>query len=223
MVAICHPDLLRHLRSLLLRRCQWVRQFSPRGDAPDGVFPERLSHGYIRAQGFVDRVPVHRVSDTNRLIVVAVALAETILQISGHIVGSPIGAVISDKYGRRWTMFCGCWIVILGMVIVVASKSLAAFAVGRFVLGLGITLSTLAAPAYAMEISPPHWRGRATGTWGRYCTSTVLYSYNSFHWDGADGYVGLYNCGWFGGSIRKSYVRFDTWNPLSRTRTATAV
>ncbi|GFZ44649.1 hypothetical protein JCM24511_02373 [Saitozyma sp. JCM 24511] len=99
----------------------------------------------------------------------------------GHIVGSPIGAVISDKYGRRWTMFCGCWIVILGMVIVVASKSLAAFAVGRFVLGLGITLSTLAAPAYAMEISPPHWRGRATG---------------------------LYNCGWFGGSIPAAAVTF---------------
>lgn len=38
------------------------------------------------------------------------------------------------------------------------------FVVGRFVLGLGIQVMIVSAPAYAVEIAPPHWRGRAVGT-----------------------------------------------------------
>jgi MFS family permease len=34
---------------------------------------------------------------------------------------------------------------------------------GRFVLGFGVAISTTAAPAYVVEMSPPQWRGRLTG------------------------------------------------------------
>jgi MFS family permease len=71
-------------------------------------------------------------------------------------------------------MFAGAAIIIVGMIIIATSSAVAQFAVGRFFLGFGISISALAAPAYAVEISPPQWRGRATG---------------------------LYNCGWFGGSM----------------------
>lgn len=78
-------------------------------------------------------------------------------------VGAPFAAVLSDKWGRKIGMFSGAVIIIVGMIIVSTSSTIAQFVVGRFVLGFGISVMTVAAPAYAVEIAPPHWRGRATG------------------------------------------------------------
>ncbi|PMD16251.1 lactose permease [Hyaloscypha hepaticicola] len=103
----------------------------------------------------------------------------------GSIVTSPVGAIISDKYGRRVGMFCGAWVIILGSVIAASSHVMAQLVVGRFILGAGIQIMTVAAPAYAVEISPPHWRGRC---------------------------VGFYNNGWFGGSIPAALITFGTNN-----------
>ncbi|KAI0408462.1 putative MFS lactose permease [Xylaria palmicola] len=103
----------------------------------------------------------------------------------GSIVGAPFAAIISDKVGRRKTMFVGGVIIIIGTAIIASSSTIAQFVVGRFILGLGIATMTVSAPAYAIEISPPHWRGRA---------------------------VGFYNCGWFGGSIPAAAIVFGTEN-----------
>lgn len=111
----------------------------------------------------------------------------------GAMVSTPFAAVLSDRYGRRRAMFTGAWVIILGMVIQATSKTVPQvsssiplspqFVVGRFVLGFGIQIMTVAAPAYSMEVAPPQWRGRATG---------------------------LYNCGWFGGSVPAAAVTFGT-------------
>ncbi|KAK0630288.1 general substrate transporter [Bombardia bombarda] len=101
----------------------------------------------------------------------------------GAMVGAPFAAVLSDRYGRKKGMFCGGGVIILGMIIVSTAAHVPQFVVGRFVLGLGIAVMTVAAPAYAIEISPPHWRGRCTG---------------------------FYNCGWFGGSIPAAIITFGT-------------
>jgi MFS family permease len=60
-------------------------------------------------------------------------------------------------------MFCGGVIIIIGTAIIASSSTIPQFVVGRFILGVGIATMTVGAPAYAIEISPPHWRGRATG------------------------------------------------------------
>ncbi|ORY28829.1 lactose permease [Naematelia encephala] len=101
----------------------------------------------------------------------------------GSMVGAPFAAVLSDRFGRRKAMFSGGVVIILGMVIASTSKTVAQLVVGRFVLGCGISIMTVAAPAYSIEIAPPHWRGRCTG---------------------------FYNCGWFGGSIPAAAVTFGT-------------
>ncbi|KAI0116054.1 general substrate transporter [Hypoxylon sp. NC0597] len=97
----------------------------------------------------------------------------------GAMVGSPFAAILSDRWGRKIGMFSGAIVITIGMIIVSTSFTIAQFIVGRFVLGFGISIMTVAAPAYAVEIAPPHWRGRATG---------------------------FYNCGWFGGSIPAAAV-----------------
>lgn len=72
--------------------------------------------------------------------------------------------MLSDRFGRRWAMFIGAWIIIVGAVIASTSNTIAQLTVARFVLGAGIAVMTVAAPAYAIEIAPAHWRGRCTGT-----------------------------------------------------------
>ncbi|KAE9376357.1 putative MFS lactose permease [Stipitochalara longipes BDJ] len=103
----------------------------------------------------------------------------------GSIVTAPVGAIISDRYGRKIGMFCGAWVIILGAIIASTSFHLGQLIVGRFILGVGIQIMTVAAPAYAIEIAPPHWRGRCAG---------------------------FYNNGWFGGSIPAALVTFGTNN-----------
>jgi MFS family permease len=59
-------------------------------------------------------------------------------------VGAPFAAVLADRYGRRKAMFCGGIGIILGMIIAATSKSIAQLVVGRFVLGVGISIMTIA-------------------------------------------------------------------------------
>lgn len=101
----------------------------------------------------------------------------------GSMCTAPFAAIISDRFGRRWAMFWGGVVICIGVVIISSATHIAQFVVGRFVLGSGIAIMTVAAPAYAVEISPPHWRGRCTG---------------------------FYNTGWFGGSIPASAITYGT-------------
>ncbi|KAL4985747.1 general substrate transporter [Aspergillus falconensis] len=105
----------------------------------------------------------------------------TSLYTVGSMVATPFSAVISDNFGRRKCMFVGGWVIVIGSIVIATANTLAHFIVGRFILGFGIQIMVVSAPAYAAEISPPHWRGRA---------------------------VGFYNCGWFGGSIPAACVTY---------------
>ncbi len=78
----------------------------------------------------------------------------------GTVVGSLLGSIPSDRYGRRPTL-----IGIGGLYAVSALGSAAAwdplsFMVFRFLGGLGIGMSAVATPAYISEIAPPERRGR---------------------------------------------------------------
>lgn len=117
-------------------------------------------------------------------------------------VAAPFSAIISDYFGRRKCMFAGGWIIIIGSIIISTSHTLAQFVVGRFILGVGIQVMVVSAPAYAVEISPPHWRGRAVGKCFKqpqppFSLHRVLLTA-----------LGFYNCGWFGGSIPAALITY---------------
>jgi sugar porter (SP) family MFS transporter len=99
----------------------------------------------------------------------------------GSIVAFPVAPFVSDRWGRKFGMFTGGVIIIVGAILTSTTTTIAQLIIGRFVLGAGIMFMTVAAPAYAIEIAPPHWRGRA---------------------------VGFYNCGWFGGSIPAAFITY---------------
>lgn len=78
----------------------------------------------------------------------------------GTVAGAVFGGIPTNKLGRKKTLI---WIGILFLLSAVGS-ALAddpwTFAFFRFLGGLGIGASTIAAPAYVSEISPPKDRGR---------------------------------------------------------------
>jgi len=81
----------------------------------------------------------------------------------GTVVGSLIGGWPADRFGRKATLL---WIGALYFVGAVGSglaTNVSLFIVARVIGGLGIGISTVAAPLYISEIAPPKQRGRLAG------------------------------------------------------------
>ena len=81
----------------------------------------------------------------------------------GTVLGSLLGSWPTDRFGRRPTLL---WIGVLYFVSAVWSglaTGVYTFILARFIGGLGVGISTVAAPLYIAEIAPPAWRGRLAG------------------------------------------------------------
>lgn len=76
----------------------------------------------------------------------------------GAIGSTPFSAMVSDRYGRRWSIFIGSIIMLAGVVIQCSSKSLNMFIGGRVVIGFGISLALAAAPVLLSELTHPRHR-----------------------------------------------------------------
>ncbi|KAM5369401.1 hypothetical protein ACJZ2D_009015 [Fusarium nematophilum] len=86
---------------------------------------------------------------------------------------------VNDYFGRRWGMFTGAAIIIIGTCVQATSTNRGHFLGGRFILGFGVSFCCVSAPCYVSEMAHPKWRGTLTG---------------------------LYNCTWYIGSIIASWV-----------------
>jgi sugar porter (SP) family MFS transporter len=78
----------------------------------------------------------------------------------GTVIGAIFGGIPTDKIGRKKTLI---WIGILFIVSAIGSAMVNdpyTFAFFRFIGGLGVGASTIAAPAYVSEIAPKKDRGR---------------------------------------------------------------
>jgi SP family arabinose:H+ symporter-like MFS transporter len=81
----------------------------------------------------------------------------------GTVIGSLCGGWPTDRFGRRATLR---WIGILYLVSAVGSAvagNVYQLIVARLIGGLGIGISTVAAPLYIAEIAPASYRGRLAG------------------------------------------------------------
>ena len=81
----------------------------------------------------------------------------------GTVLGSLIGGWPTERYGRKNTLF---WVGILYFVSAVwsgLSTGPYTLMIARFIGGVGVGISTVAAPLYISEIAPAKARGRLTG------------------------------------------------------------
>lgn len=81
----------------------------------------------------------------------------------GTVVGSFIGGWPTDRWGRKKTLLSIGILYFVSAVWSAIATDVNSFMIARFIGGLGVGISTVAAPLYISEISPPAWRGRLAG------------------------------------------------------------
>jgi sugar porter (SP) family MFS transporter len=81
----------------------------------------------------------------------------------GTVLGSLIGGYPADRFGRRATLIGIGFLYLVGAIGSAAANEVYSFIAARVIGGLGIGMSTVAAPLYIAEIAPPKYRGRLTG------------------------------------------------------------
>jgi len=81
----------------------------------------------------------------------------------GTVLGSLLGGWPTDRFGRKPTLLFIGVLYILSAVGCGFANGVGMFIAARLIGGLGIGISTVAAPLYISEIAPPAYRGRLTG------------------------------------------------------------
>lgn len=89
----------------------------------------------------------------------------------GGIIALPFVGPAIDTWGRRWGMFIGSFLVIIGTImngVTLYSSPTALLMGGRFILGFGVSIASAAGPIYVVETSHPAYRSIVTA----YCNCT---------------------------------------------------
>ncbi len=97
----------------------------------------------------------------------------------GAVIGSLFGSWPTDRFGRRKTLL---WIGVLYLISAIGSAfapNVYLFIAARFIGGLGIGISTVAAPLYIAEIAPPKYRGLLAGMFQFNIVFGILIAYAS--------------------------------------------
>lgn len=81
----------------------------------------------------------------------------------GTVLGSLLGGWPTDRFGRKKTLLFIGVLYILSAFGCALANGVGLFIAARLIGGLGIGISTVAAPLYISEISPPAYRGRLAG------------------------------------------------------------
>ncbi|KAI5360262.1 putative major facilitator, sugar transporter, major facilitator superfamily [Septoria linicola] len=84
----------------------------------------------------------------------------TSLTSGGALVGAVFAGLSADKYGRKPPIWAACIIFVIGTAMQTASYHVPTFAVGHFVVGLGVGFASMIVPLYIGELAPTKYRGR---------------------------------------------------------------
>ncbi|KAF5677102.1 MFS sugar transporter [Fusarium circinatum] len=96
-------------------------------------------------------------SDYMHLSTATMAASSTIIWVGSAAV-SPFGGILLDKFGRKNGILLAAVISLTGIALQSAAQNVAVFIVGRFILGCGVGLSSIACPTYASEVAPTKYR-----------------------------------------------------------------
>jgi sugar porter (SP) family MFS transporter len=89
------------------------------------------------------------------------------------------GGYLADRFGRRATLLLIGVLYLVGSIWSALATDVYSFAIARMIGGIGIGISTVAAPLYTSEISPPGYRGRLAGMFQFNIVFGILVAYLS--------------------------------------------
>jgi sugar porter (SP) family MFS transporter len=81
----------------------------------------------------------------------------------GSLLGAIAGGAASDRFGRRAILISGGVIFVVGSLLAPLSPGVWALILARMLLGVAIGFTSVTAPIYVSELSPPHSRGKLIG------------------------------------------------------------
>jgi MFS transporter, SP family, arabinose:H+ symporter len=97
----------------------------------------------------------------------------------GTVLGSLLGGWPTDRFGRRATLQAIGVLYLVGALGSALAPNVGSFIAARILGGLGIGISTIAAPLYISEIAPPRQRGRLAGLFQFNIVFGILIAYLS--------------------------------------------
>jgi SP family galactose:H+ symporter-like MFS transporter len=95
----------------------------------------------------------------------------------GAILGAAVGGKMADWLGRKKTLIIMAIIFAVGAVLTAFAPSLWPFVILRIIVGFGIGASSVVAPMYTSELSPPAIRGKLVFLFQLMITVGILVAY----------------------------------------------
>lgn len=105
----------------------------------------------------------------------------------GTVIGSLLGSIPSDRYGRKNTLYLVAALYLLSSVGSALATDWYMFLLFRLMGGFGVGMSSVTAPIYISEISPAHSRGRLVALFQLNIVLGILVSYFSNYLIGRGG------------------------------------
>ncbi|KIM92559.1 hypothetical protein OIDMADRAFT_107106 [Oidiodendron maius Zn] len=90
------------------------------------------------------------------------------IQSVGGVCALPFAPNLSDKLGRKKTIFIGCLIVALGVGLQSGARNIGMFIAGRYFIGMGSGISAVASPLLITELCHPQQRGKLTAVYNTF-------------------------------------------------------
>lgn len=138
-------------------------------------------HHYINVKGYdtgiISAVLVYLNEDLGKILTSQEKELITSITSGGAFIGAIIAGSIADRYGRKTTIYMGCFLFTVGAVLQAAAYSIAQMTVGRFVIGLGVGSAAMIVPLYIAEVAPAQYRGRMISLDNMSITGGQLVSY----------------------------------------------
>lgn len=105
----------------------------------------------------------------------------------GTVVGAALGALPSDKFGRKNTLFLVAALYFISAIGSALANDWTIFILFRFLGGIGVGVSSVTAPIYISEISPAASRGKLVGLFQFNVVLGILIAYLSNYFIGQIG------------------------------------
>jgi sugar porter (SP) family MFS transporter len=101
---------------------------------------------------------------------------------AGTMMGAIVGGVLSDRLGRRATLLWSGVIFIVGSILAPLSPTVGILIVARSLLGFAIGFTSVTAPVYVSELSPPQSRGTLIGLYQFALTFGIVFANLVGYW-----------------------------------------
>jgi sugar porter (SP) family MFS transporter len=95
----------------------------------------------------------------------------------GALFGALLAGLLADRIGRRRTILVAAVLFCIGAMLEALAPGTTVLVVGRFTVGFGVGVASVAAPLYASEMAPANLRGRFVSTYQLAITIGIFIAY----------------------------------------------